>query len=252
MFCHNAAMCTQYVPTARDRFKAAQLGVLHLPESEWPPEVFPGYVAPIVLMGSALSELAQAPQVELAQFGLIPRWSRDQAHATSLARHTYNARTETVAQKPSFRSAWHAQQWALIPMMHYFEYCFESGRAVRWRISQTDRDPFFCAGLWESWRDPSNVSPTAANAGCFKSFTLLTVNADHHPVGSRMHRPGDEKRMPLIVDSERVAAWLGATLKDAEKLVRINTQRELMAEAAPKAAPTPRITAGYPVTGSLF
>ncbi len=251
-------MCTNYLPTARDRFKAAQLGVSHLPESEWPPEVFPGYIAPIVLMGSKSSELAQVPEVQLARFGLIPRWSRDTAHANALARHTYNARIETVAEKPSFRSAWRARQWALVPMMSYFEYCFESARPVRWRISQTNSKPFFCAGLWECWQDPSNASNapnsliSAANADCHTSFTLLTVNADQHPVASRMHRPGDEKRMPLIVDGDRLGDWLSATLNDAAQLVRINARVDLTAEAAPKVASNPLVSSPYPTTGNLF
>ena len=47
-----------------------------------------------------------------ACFGLIPFWSKD----TKIARMTYNARTETAHEKPSFRQAWSRRQWCLVPM----------------------------------------------------------------------------------------------------------------------------------------
>ena len=118
-------MCTNYTPTARDRFKAAQLGVLHLPQSEWPSEVYPGYEAPIVVRSAAQTASLSARQghserldpklaVKLARFGLIPRWCRDRAHGLAVGKGTYNARSETVAEKPSFRGAWRDRMWALV------------------------------------------------------------------------------------------------------------------------------------------
>ena len=43
------------------------------------------------------------------------------------------------------------------------------------------------------------------------SFTMLTVNADDHPVMRRFHKPCDEKRTPVILDGEQIEAWLSAS-----------------------------------------
>jgi putative SOS response-associated peptidase YedK len=229
-------MCTNYTPSARDRFQAARLGVLNLPENEWPPEVFPGYLAPIVVRGGAVdsAQADEAPRVELARFGLTPRWCKDAAQASSISRGTYNARSETVAQKPSFRSAWRDRQWALAPMENYFDPCWETGQAVRWRIGRADGEPFACAGLWEHWRDP-------ATADIITSFSLFTVNADGHALCSRMHRPGDEKRMPVIVEAADCEAWLHAATEQAPSFMRALRAAELVGEPAPLASrKTPR------------
>lgn len=240
--CHNLPMCTNYTPTARDRFRAAQWGVAHLPETDWPPEIFPGYTAPI-LRRSGGSEVANGDlTLELARFGLVPRWSRDAAHAAGIARGTYNARSETAAKKPSFAGPWRDLQWAMVPMENYFEYCWESGRAVRWRIQQASGEPFFCAALWERWRD----SGPAANDAT--SFTLLTVNADQHPLGQRMHRPGDEKRMPMIFDATGLDPWLHATPDKALAMTRLPPPLNLVGEPAPKTS----AKVATATTGNLF
>ncbi len=217
-------MCTNYTPTSRDRLKAARLGVAHLPPNEWPLEVFPGYVSPIVLRPDAAPAL-NAPllagdvlRLEVARFGLIPGWCRDAAHASSIAKGTYNARSETVAEKPSFRSAWKARQFALVPMESYFDPNWEEaerngGRSVRWRIAMQSGEPFTCAALWERWQD-------RASGECITSFTLLTVNADGHALCGRLHRPGDEKRMPAIIAANDHLAWLNARPDEARGFLR--------------------------------
>lgn len=232
-------MCTNYTPTARDRFKAAQLGVLHWPENDWPSEVYPGYEAPIVTrtaVSATTTAVRQSNQplskgqfeVQLARFGLVPRWCRDTAHASAVAKGTYNARSETVTEKPSFRGAWRDRMWALVPMDSYFDPCWETGHAVRWRIGRTDGAPMACAGVWERWRDPAGTDVVT-------SFSLLTVNSDHHPLTRRMHRVGDEKRMPVIVNPADFDAWLRASPQDAVALIHGSAEIELIGEPAPKA-----------------
>jgi putative SOS response-associated peptidase YedK len=217
-------MCTNYTPTARDRFRAARLGAVHLPVNDWPPEVFPGYEAPIVVRGET-SQL----RVDIARFGLVPRWSRDAAHALQIAKGTYNAREETAAEKPSFRTPWRQCQFALVPMESYFDPNWESGKAVRWRISRADGDPFACAALWERWSDKTTGE-------IITSFALLTVNADGHALCGRLHRPGDEKRMPVIIAANDYDAWLRATPTEAYNFMRTTKAELLAGEPAPKPA----------------
>lgn len=222
-------MCTNYTPTARDRLKTARLGVAHLPPENWPPETFPGYEAPIVVRGGISGNRGDAPRCMLARLGLVPRWSRDLAQAKAMARRTYNARCEAVDSKPSYRGPWRERHWALVPMENFFQPCWETGRAVRWRITRADGEPFAVAGLWEHWTDP-------ASGEILTSFALLTVNADSNPLMSRMHRPGDEKRMPLMIPSAGYDTWLHATPEEAQAMMRMPPAQELVGEPAPKEA----------------
>ena len=67
-------------------------------------EAYPGSIVPIVTNF--------APRMWVpASFGLIPSWAKD----AKITRSTYNARTETVGDKPSFRDAWRRGQLCIIP-----------------------------------------------------------------------------------------------------------------------------------------
>jgi putative SOS response-associated peptidase YedK len=77
-----------------------------------------------VLRGSheAPGELEIAP----AMFGMVPHWADHK-----LARQTYNAHTETVARKPSFRRARKRMQFCIIPAANFFEPNYETSKPVR-------------------------------------------------------------------------------------------------------------------------
>jgi putative SOS response-associated peptidase YedK len=157
-------------------------------------ETYPGYSAPIIRAGDG-GDL----KVDLAVFGLVPAWSKDR----SIGKRTYNARSETVAEKPSYRSAWRQRRYCLVPMERFFEPCWETGKAVRWSIHRRDNEPFAVAAIWDAWTDKDNGE-------IVESFSMLTINADGHPVMGRWHRPGDERRSLVIVPPDRWSAWLNA------------------------------------------
>jgi putative SOS response-associated peptidase YedK len=177
---------------------------------------------------------------DLAVFGLIPHWSRDGRNF----RHCYNARSETIAEKPSFRQAWRRGQWCLVPADAFFEPCYETGRAVRWRIGPVEDAPLLLAGLWDLWRTPDG-RPVL-------SFTLITQNADAHPLMSRFHPAQDEKRSVVRVDHADLPLWLTATQEQARALIQPLDPRQLSAAADP--APQrrrDRATPATPATPSL-
>ena len=222
-------MCTNYVASTRQELAAKRLGVLELPHENWPDEIYPGYAAPILLRGEG-----SGLQCRLARFGLVPRWCKDEAQARDMGRKTYNARSETAFEKPSYRGPWLARQWALAPMRHFFEPCWEEaahngGRAVRWQIGLADQSDFAVAGLWERWVQPQDGS-------VLDSFTLLTVNADGHALMGRMHKPGEEKRMPVLVAERDYAGWLKATAQTAMHWMRAWPAEQMRGQPAPTAA----------------
>ena len=83
------------------------------------------------------------------------------------------------------------------------------------------------------------------------------MNADGHPLMARMHRPGDEKRMPVLLAPDEFESWLHATDEQAHAMVRHASTVLLTGEAAPRVPPprTVRRAAPPPApddTGSLF
>jgi putative SOS response-associated peptidase YedK len=94
-------MCTNYVGTRNKAWVKSTFGV-ELPDTPFPEEAYPGYAAPIVRR-DANGDI----RCELARFGLIPHWSKD----ASIGKRTYNARSETVAEKPSYRTPWKKRQF---------------------------------------------------------------------------------------------------------------------------------------------
>jgi putative SOS response-associated peptidase YedK len=148
-------------------------------------------------------EAVPAREALVGRFGLIPHWATD----LKLGRNTYNARTETVASKPSFRDAWRQARHCIIPAEAIYEPDWRSGKAVPARISRADGAPMGIAGLYAWWKDPKGVE--------IHSFTMLTINADSHPVMNQFHKPTDEKRMVVILPEERYQDWLEASAEQS-------------------------------------
>lgn len=136
----------------------------------------------------------------IGQYGLVPHWASD----LKLGRHTYNARSETVAIKPSFRDAWRHARHCIIPAMAIYEPDWRTGKAVPTRISRADGQPLGIAGLWDQWKSPRGE--------VVHSFTMLTINADQHPLMNLFHKPTDEKRMVAILEPEQFEDWLQAPM----------------------------------------
>jgi putative SOS response-associated peptidase YedK len=210
-------VCTNFTPTTRAQWVKENLGV-ELPLG-FPVEAYPGYLAPVVVKSRQSERVACG----LARFGLIPGWAKDD----KISRHTYNARSETAAEKPSYRTAWRQRQFGLLLVDNFYEPSYESGKAVRWKIELASGDPFGIACLWDRWTDPASGDRVV-------SFSMLTVNADDHPVMRQFHKHGDEKRTPVIIAPELQDAWLSADTTQASELLTWSHMPELVAIAAPR------------------
>jgi putative SOS response-associated peptidase YedK len=182
-------MCVNYLPASRRQLRE-YFGVTP-PDADWPDECWQDYPAPIITAGATGSL-----QALTANYGFVPK--RHQPPGIRLS--TLNARAETVGLRRSYRDAWHNGQRCLVPMLAFFEPCYERGRAVRHRIGLTNGLPFAVAGIWRSWAEPDGSTSHA--------FSQLTINADDHPLLQRMHRPGEEKRSLVIVPPAHYSSWL--------------------------------------------
>ena len=155
-------------------------------------------------------------------FGLIPHWSQD----TKIVKHTYNARNETVAEKPSFRDAWRKGHRCIIPAEAFFEPDWRSGKAVPTRIARADGEPLGIAGLWSAWKSPK--------AEWLHSYTMLTINADQHPLMRMFHKPTDEKRIVVILPPDRYQDWLEAPAECSMAFMRAFPAGELQSHPFPR------------------
>ena len=91
-------------------------------------------------------------------------------------------------------------------------------------MSLANGEAFALAGLWEKWQRDEKM---------IESFTMLTVNADDHEIMKHMHRPGDEKRMPVILTEDDYDRWLNATTEEAHRMCQTFTAEKMMSVAAP-------------------
>lgn len=202
-------MCSHYeAPTAAQLRMAFGLALAEQTKTD----LWPGYIGPFIRAidpGQDGEGATPAAEVMPGSFGLIPTWSKD----TKIARRTYNARSETVAEKPSYRNAWRRAQHCLIPAAAIYEPDWRTGKAIATRIVRADGEPMGIAGLWESWRDP-------ASSQVLHSYTMLTVNADDHEFMRNYHKPDDEKRMVVILPKGLYRDWLAAPAHESFDFLR--------------------------------
>lgn len=220
-------MCAHYDPQIDPARLKAFFGVddlpLNLKSSLWP-----GYLGPFLRkheFADVGDEAVPFRELLVGSFGLIPHWAKD----TTIARNTYNARSETVHEKPSYRDAWRLARHCIIPAEAIYEPDWRSGRAVPTRISRADGKPMGIAGLWSVWKNPGGETTY--------SYTMLTINADQHPFMRQFHKPDDEKRSVVILHEQDYDGWLQASAGEsreflypypADSLVAENPQQPLL------------------------
>ena len=203
-------MCSHY-QAIQQRERYRHLFDVEPPADMGKIDLWPGYV------GSFIRRHPQAdvgddavPEREALTglFGLVPHWSPD----THITRYTYNARSETVASKPSFREAWQRAQHCIIPVEAFYEPDWRSGRPIPARIARLDGAPMGIAGLWSWWK--------SSGGDGIHSYTMLTVPATEHSLMRHFHKPADEKRMVVILPQDRYGAWLQAAPDQSRKFMR--------------------------------
>lgn len=209
-------MCINYAP-AQAALLRDVFGVT-CPVQEWPPQTWPDYAAPLLV-----SDHERQRRCLVGTFGMVPR-KRIPPRVAKF--DTTNARSESVGEKRTFSPAWKSGQLCLVPATCFYELGYETGKALRWRIWLKDDAPMAIAGLWRAW-------PGEEEQDVF-SFTMLTINSAHHPLMSRFHAPGKEKRMIVIVPPNEWDDWLNCRDTElARSFLRPYAADKMAAEPAP-------------------
>ena len=159
----------------------------------------PGYnLAPTQLLPVCLVEDGARRLREL-RWGLVPGWARDETIGARLI----NARAETVATRPAFRSAYRRRR-CVVPADGFYEWQKTSSGKQPWYVQRADRMPMAMAGLWEQWRRP--------DGDLLLTFTIVTTEAND--ALADVHG-----RMPVLLDEAGIAAWLSPGADPATHLV---------------------------------
>lgn len=193
-------MCSHYQALRERERYARQFGVAP-PADMGKADLWPGYAGSFIRahpQANVGDDAVPAREALVGLFGLVPHWAPD----TKITRCTYNARSETVASKPSFREAWQRAQHCIIPAEAFYEPDWRSGKPIPTRIARADGEPMGLAGLWSAWTSPQGE--------VIYSYTLLTIHAGAHPLMHLFHKPTDEKRMVVILPPEQYTPWLQA------------------------------------------
>ena len=207
-------MCTRYIsPEAGDIERHWRVGARSPPS--WPRDMFPRYQGPFIR--AARDSTAYQRELVVGQWALVPWFAK----VAKLPYPTCNARSEELSAKASYKLPWARGQRCIIPAQAFFEPNWESGKHVPWCFTRSDGAPWGLAGLWNTWVDK-------ASGEVVESYTMLTINADAHPLMKRMHKPDpqlgpdqQDKRSVIVIEPEDIDLWLTAPTAQAQQLLRL-------------------------------
>lgn len=131
-------------------------------------------------------------RLERMRWGLVPNWWNKPLKELKLA--TFNARAETVAEKPMFRSAFERNR-CLIPVSGYYEWQDTQGGKQPWYFSARDGSPALSiAGVWDEWSNPETGEP-------LKSCAMIITEPNDFV--AEVH-----DRMPVLLTEQQFDPWL--------------------------------------------
>lgn len=189
-------MCGRYSQRQSAEVIAKAFAVDNVPALEPRYNVAPTQSVPTVLQPS----VSKNRQFKMMHWGLIPKWAKDSKIASKLI----NARAETVAEKPAFKSAFRKRR-CLVLADGFYEWQQQENKKQKqpYYFRLKDEQPFAFAGLWEQWENPSGE--------VVNSCTLLTTDANE------LMRP-IHNRMPVILNPNDYERWLDPDVKEPEPL----------------------------------
>lgn len=196
-------MCGRYFLHSTADSLARLFGEMPMPLLEPRYNIAPTQPVPIVRRNPAGRR-----EMTLVRWGLVPSWSKGPDSRYSMI----NARAETVATKPAYRSAFRHRR-CLVPADGFYEWCAQEGGRQPHVLRARDGRPLALAGLWEHWQDDQGNE--------IESCTILVREADVQV------RPIHD-RMPVIIAPASFDRWLDTREQQPQSLERL-----LAAQQAP-------------------
>lgn len=225
---HTGSMCGRYVMARAigDLMATTGADLVHFETYIPDYNVAPTKTVPVVVEHHADPQDAATQwqrHLYLARWGLVPSWAKD----LGFGQRTFNARSESVVDKPSFRSAIKARR-AVVPVDGYYEWLAPARKGERkqpYFVRRADGAPIMFAGLYEWWKDPRATQDTpwvlSTTILTCPSPTLTDASEQHHP--EILHDLAAlHDRLPVPLGPDLMDRWLGAgelAKDEAAKLV---------------------------------
>lgn len=191
-------MCFHYALTKERAEIEIQLGA-HFTD-DWTP-VF--HANGFSFMQMPVITQSDPDRIQLFNWGLIPNWIRSMEEAEKIRAQTLNARTETVFEKPSFRSSI-TKNRCLVIADGFFEWMDHQQKKYPHLIYMKNEKLFCFGGIYSSWTDKTTGE-------LLHTFSILTTAAN--PMMAKIHN--SKKRMPLIIPPHLYHNWLSTDLTTA-------------------------------------
>ncbi|MFC2116944.1 SOS response-associated peptidase, partial [Bacteroidota bacterium] len=151
---------------------------------------------------------AEDPEsIGLLKWGLIPFWVKDAGAAGEIRRKTFNARKETILEKPSFRGAVKSKR-CLVLCRGFYEWQTKDKEKIPYYIYLEGEPPIAMAGLYDDWTDRETGE-------LVRTFTIITTAANS--MMEKIHNT--RKRMPVILSREDEKPWIDQALS-ADQAIR--------------------------------
>jgi len=141
-------------------------------------------------------------KIKMPTWGLVPSWIKDERSAEDIRFKTFNARAESLHEKPSFRHSIREKR-CLVLADGFFEWREFRGKKYPYYIRLRDRSAFGFAGIWDRWENGTNNLDT---------FSIITTRAN--PLLEKIHNT--KKRMPVILREDDEKRWLSDDLSTDE------------------------------------
>ena len=139
--------------------------------------------------------------VQLARWGLIPHWSAHKEQAHEIRKGTYNARFESILDKPSFEIPARKSR-CLVITNGFFEWQHLGKEKIPWFITGEEDSFLTMAGLTDIWKDEETGR---------QHTTLSIVTTAASPLMEKIHNT--KRRMPLILDKRSMGEWISPDLE---------------------------------------
>jgi putative SOS response-associated peptidase YedK len=124
------------------------------------------------------------------RWGLIPRWWKKSLKELPA---TFNARAESVAEKPMFRDAFKGSR-CLVPISGYYEWVAAPDGKQPFYFTRSDGAPIPVAGLWDEWKSPESGDPLNPARWSSRPRTTASTTACRRSLSRRASRPGSRAK----------------------------------------------------------